>query len=68
MKDIKNGECYLCGAPLEKDHIALNRKLIDRELAKFLCLDCLAEHLKCSRADLIAKIKEFKDQGCKLFQ
>lgn len=64
MKEI---ECHLCGALLEKDHIALNKKLIDRQLEKFFCLDCLAKYLECTKDELILKIKEFKERGCKLF-
>ena len=64
----KTKKCYLCEAKLDKDTIGLNKKLIDKSISRFLCIDCLAAHLDVSTEDLNAKISEFKDQGCVLFQ
>ncbi len=63
----KTKKCYLCEAKLDKDAIGLNKKLLDKSLARFLCVDCLATHLDISEEDLRVKISEFKDQGCTLF-
>lgn len=60
-------KCKYCGKILEKDCIALNKKLIDRNTKNFLCLECMAEELDCNVADLIDKIEFFKEQGCTLF-
>ncbi len=65
MKKIK---CRLCNAKLPKDHIALNKKMIGRQVTKFFCLPCLADFLDCSEDDLLVKIEEFKEQGCALFK
>ena len=60
-------KCKFCGEILEKDWIALNKKLIRRDLKEFLCLNCLADDFDCTVTDLQYKIEEFKNQGCSLF-
>ena len=32
------------------------------------CIECLAEVLEVSTQDILDKIEEFKDEGCKLFE
>ena len=60
--------CELCGASdIEKDVIALNKKLFNKDVKKFYCLSCMAEVLGATEEDLLDKIEEFKDEGCKLF-
>lgn len=63
----KAKKCYLCETKLNKDAIGLNKKLLDKNLTRFMCIDCLAAHLEVTIEDLIAKINEFKEQGCTLF-
>ena len=65
MEKVK--KCYLCEAKLDKDVIGLNKKLLDKSLSRFLCIDCLAAHLDVAVEDLKTKISEFKGQGCTLF-
>ena len=61
--------CLACGRTIEnKDIIAINRKLLGENVAKFYCLDCFAEYLGTTVEELIDKIEEFKEEGCKLFQ
>jgi len=52
---------------LNKDTIGINKKLLGENLKTFYCIDCLASYLDCSVNDLIEKIEEFKEEGCKLF-
>jgi hypothetical protein len=59
--------CFECGADLNKDQIALNKKMLNRSLKRFMCLSCLAGFLDCHDDDLIVKMEEFKEQGCALF-
>lgn len=59
--------CKYCGKKLNKDWIALNRKLISKELKEFMCLNCLADDFDCEIEDLKIKIEEFKEEGCTLF-
>ncbi len=61
--------CISCGEyNLDKDTIGINKKLLGEKLDKFYCLDCLAGYLDTSVGDLIEKIEEFKEEGCKLFE
>ena len=63
----KTVQCNQCGVNLEKDWLALNRKLINPDVLFFLCLGCLADYFDCETDDLLIKIEEFKEQGCTLF-
>ena len=61
--------CIICGkADLNKDTIGINKKLLGEDILNFYCLDCLAEYLECTVEELLDKIEEFKEEGCKLFQ
>lgn len=59
--------CFGCGGEVDHDAVGLNKKLLGENMSKFFCLPCLADSLGVSVEDLLAKIEEFKDQGCKLF-
>lgn len=60
-------KCCVCENKLDKNAIGLNKKLLDKNLSRFFCIDCLAAHLDVSVEDLYSKINEFKEQGCTLF-
>jgi len=60
--------CYICNKEiLSKNEVALTKKLLDKNAKYFYCLDCLAEYLEVDTEFLLAKIEEFKEQGCDLF-
>ena len=59
--------CITCGRPLEKDEVALTRKLINRGTTQYLCIDCLAKKFEVTREDLEKKIEELRQMGCTLF-
>lgn len=64
---MKNN-CVMCGKDhLDKDTIGINKKLLGKDIENYYCLDCLAEYLGCSVDELLEKIEEFKEEGCKLF-
>lgn len=65
---IRQALCANCTSFLKKDHVALNQKLLGRNINQYLCLECLAEYLNSSVDDLLVKIEEFKEQGCVLFK
>lgn len=67
MMTSKNKSCCECGEALSKDEIALNKKLIDKNIKEFMCLDCMSEYFGCEVEDLQIKIDEFKEEGCTLF-
>lgn len=61
-------KCYVCDKePISKDEIGLTKKIIDKKTKIFYCLDCLADYLEVTVEELQAKIEEFKDEGCTLF-
>ena len=61
-------KCYVCGKePLSKDEIGLTKKLIDKKAKTFYCISCLAEELEVTEEELLAKIEDFKNEGCTLF-
>lgn len=69
MKLINNGCCFACGRKqLSKNEIGLNKKMLGREIKQFYCLDCFSEYLDVTTEELLAKVEDFKDQGCKLFE
>jgi len=60
--------CYVCGKEnLSKNEIGLTKKLLNRNAKRFYCIDCLAEYLEVDTEFLLARIEEFKEQGCILF-
>jgi hypothetical protein len=65
---LKKVVCNLCGNKPKKDRIALNKKLLGRNIDKYFCLDCLADFLNCTVDYLLIKIAEFKERGCMLFK
>lgn len=65
----KNYKCVACGKiDLDKDTVGVNRKLLGTDVKSFYCMDCLADYLGCTSQDILEKIEEFKEEGCKLFQ
>ena len=66
---MEKKSCYICGREiLGKNEIGLNKKLHGRKVTRFYCLACLAETLEVTVEELLAKIEDFKSQGCKLFE
>lgn len=69
MFNMERKKCYVCGkAPLSKDEIGLTKKLIGKKSTEFYCLQCMAEYLEVTEEELLAKIEEFKNEGCILFK
>lgn len=65
---MKRVDCIACGTPItEKDTIGINKKLLGENVTNFYCMDCLADYLECEVQDILDKIEEFKEEGCKLF-
>ena len=61
--------CVICGKKdLEKDTVGINKKLLGEDIETFYCMDCLADYLGCTVQELLDKIEEFKEEGCKLFK
>lgn len=61
-------ECSSCRKkPLSKDEVGICKKLLGKRIKTYFCLDCLASYLDTTVDDLLEKIEEFKEEGCKLF-
>lgn len=44
------------------------KKLIDKKSATFYCIVCLADQLEVTPEELMAKVEQFKEEGCTLFK
>lgn len=65
----KNLTCAICEKKfLSKNEIGINKKLLGAQPKKFFCLECLANYLEVDAQDILDKIEEFKNDGCKLFE
>lgn len=61
--------CVICGKKnLNKDTIGINKKLLGANIKNFYCMECLSDYLECTVDELLDKIEEFKEEGCKLFE
>lgn len=64
---MKN-KCVACGTEnIDKNTLGLNKKLLGTGIKNYYCMDCLADYLDVTVEELLDKIEEFKDEGCKLF-
>ncbi len=65
---MKTVTCVSCGKTgLSRNEIGINKKLLGKDAEGFYCLDCLADFLDVKPQDILDKIEEFKEEGCKLF-
>lgn len=67
VASVRAERCFGCGGEADCDAVALNMKLYGEGVARFFCLPCLAESLDVSEEELLAKIEDFRAQGCRLF-
>ena len=64
---MKKNYCSVCGKILTKNEAGLTLKLMGGSSGGYYCLPCLAEILEVTENDLLAKIEDFKQEGCRLF-
>lgn len=61
--------CRECGAELHSDEIAINQKLISRNVQEFFCIDCLAHYYSTTRQAIQSRIDYYRKSGeCTLFR
>lgn len=66
---MKKIDCVSCGKEnLSKNAVGINKKLLGTNIENFYCIDCLASYLDVTVYELLEKIEEFKEEGCKLFE
>ena len=59
--------CTRCGAVLEKDDIALTRKMVNRGATECCCIPCTAAHFGLTEEKAWEMIRRFQKTGCTLF-
>lgn len=59
--------CYVCKCKMEKDDVALCKKLLGRKTRQFFCRTHLADFLETDVESLTLKVEQFKEEGCTLF-
>ena len=65
----KSFKCVSCNKrDLDKNTIGINIKMLGENLDNHYCIDCLESYLDTTTEELIEKIEEFKEDGCKLFE
>ena len=47
--------CMKCGRTLTYDEIGIHKKMINRGAERWMCVDCLGEHIGVSREELLKK-------------
>lgn len=68
-KNQKQYSCIGCGKfPLCKNETGINQKLLGEMAEQYYCMSCLADYLAVSEQDILDKIEEFREEGCKLFE
>lgn len=60
-------KCTVCGKDLEKDEIAIFKKLVNRQSEDYLCIRCLSDYFEVEETLIREKIEYYKQQGCLLF-
>ncbi len=66
---MKMVTCVSCGkVGLERNEIGVNKKLLGENVENFYCINCLAEYLEATPEEILDKIEEFKEEGCRLFE
>ena len=61
--------CVSCGkTDLRKNEIGINKKLLGDNVKNLYCIECLADYLNVSVEEIKAKIEEFREEGCVLFE
>ena len=61
--------CIVCGKrSLTKNEISITKKLLGIKSKNFYCIECLANFLEVEPQDILDKIEDFKNDGCKLFE
>jgi len=56
--------CHSCGKEnLSFNEVGLCKKLLGRQIERFMCLDCLAEYLKSQRRSCSRKSRNSRRKG-----
>lgn len=61
-------KCQKCSRRVTADEAALCKKLIGKNLTKYMCITCMAKYFEVSEKLLNEKIEQYKALGCTLFE
>lgn len=59
--------CKNCGKELEKDEIAIYKRMVNRGATEYLCIGCMAAYFNVGEDLIREKIEHFRKMGCTLF-
>jgi hypothetical protein len=65
---MKEVHCAGCNKKVTNDEIAVNIKILGKQIGIIRCYDCLAAFLNCSRAKLLELSEHYKSSGCNFFK
>ncbi len=60
--------CINCSKILTTNDIGLYKRLVSMVNEEYMCKECLAKRFNCDVSVLDAKIKQYVDMGCTLFE
>jgi hypothetical protein len=65
---MKKLNCHCCNKRIDNNEIALNLKLLGKQIGIFRCYQCLSEYLSCEEKKLEEMAEYYKNSGCIVFQ
>jgi len=65
MREI---HCARCKAKVSNNEIALNIKLLGKQISTVKCYNCLSKSFYCGVSELQEKVDFYKSMGCTLFE
>lgn len=60
-------KCKICGNILDKDEIAVYKRMVNRGATEYMCIKCFAIKFEVTEKAIKDKIEHFKKMGCTLF-
>ncbi len=65
---MKEVHCAICNKKVINDEVAMNLKVLGKQIGSIRCYDCLADVVNCSTAKLTELSEYYKSSGCDLFK
>ncbi|WP_099204081.1 hypothetical protein [Scatolibacter rhodanostii] len=65
---MKTIHCSACRCVVTNNEVALNIKLLGKQIATVRCYACLAKALDCTVEDLHEKVAFYQSMGCSVFK
>lgn len=65
---LRSIKCKQCKGEMSNNEVALNFKILGKQISKLYCYECLSIRLECEVDQLRQKAIELKRSGCALFK